>query len=200
MEGYQLSGFTFGRGNLLCRIYDKTRELRASGTTWPAAIWREMDPAAPVWRVEFQFRRGVIRELTVDGEHPASVADALAVRRGLWEYGTEWLSLRDPRGDSNRSRWPVAPLWEALRRVRIGSPSSPLVRKHVDAAHRLKLLSGCAGFMTSLAADGYGDHIEETLGGVGPDMERYLASRGRSFERVTANKRERRLRVSGGSG
>ena len=54
--------------------------------------------------------------------------------------------------------------------------------------------------MTSLAADGYGEHIDETLGGVGPDMERYLASRGRSFEMVAAHKRERRLRVAGGSG
>jgi hypothetical protein len=155
-----------------------------------------MDPALPAWRVEFQFRRGVIRELGVDGEHPSSVADALAVRRGLWAYGTEWLSLRDPSGDSNRSRWPVAAVWEAVRRARIGSPSSPLVREHVDRAGRMKLLSGCAGFMTSLAADGYGDHIEETLGGVGPDMERYLASRGRSFEKVAAHKRERRLRVT----
>jgi len=84
--------------------------------------------------------------------------------------------------------------------VRIASPSSSLVREHIDRANRLKLLSGCTGFMTSLAADGYGDDMNETLGGVGPDMERYLASRGRSFERVTAHKRERRLRVSGGSG
>jgi hypothetical protein len=196
-DGYRLSGFTFGRGNLLCRIYDKTRELRSHGTTWTVAIWEGMDPDRPVWRIEFQFRRGVIRELAVDGEHPDSVADALAVRQGLWAYGAEWLTLREPSGDSNRSRWPLSEAWDAVQRVVIGSPSSPLVRIRVAEAARLRLLQGFAGYTTSLAADGYGVDAGQTLEGVAPDMERYLASRGRTFERITAHKRERHLRVSG---
>jgi hypothetical protein len=197
MEGYQLSGFTFGRGNLLCRVYDKTRELRSRGATWPEAIWKDRDPDRPVWRVEFQFRRGVIRELAVDGEHPSSVADALDVRQALWGYGTEWLTLRDPSGDSNRSRWPLAAEWERVRRVVIGSPASQMVRERMVDAERLKLIQGFAGFSTSLAAQGYGEHSEETLEGVGPDMERYLLSRGSSFERIAAHKRQRCLRVGG---
>ena len=34
-----------------------------------------------------------------------SVADVLAMRQALWDYATEWLSLRVPTQDSNNSRW-----------------------------------------------------------------------------------------------
>jgi hypothetical protein len=192
-DGYQLSGYTFGSGHLLCRIYDKTRLLRKVGETWLREIWEDLDPDRPVWRVEFQFRRGVIRELSIDGEHPHSVADALAVRQALWEYGTEWLSLRDPSADTNRSRWPVAPLWEQLRGVTIGSPFSDLVRKRVAEADRLRLLQGFTGYATSLAARGYGRGPDETLGNIAPDMKRYLDARERSFVQIAEHKRERHL-------
>jgi hypothetical protein len=38
--GRRLSGFTFGRGAVLPRIYDKTLELAVRGETWPQVIWR----------------------------------------------------------------------------------------------------------------------------------------------------------------
>lgn len=57
----ELSGFTFGKGDLLARIYNKTRELAATGDSWPELLWEGADRDRPVWRVEFQFRSGALR-------------------------------------------------------------------------------------------------------------------------------------------
>jgi hypothetical protein len=98
-----VSNLFFGRGDLLCRVDNKTRLMRKRGETWQREIWRGYEPEHPVWRIEFQFRRAALRDFHVDGEHVHSMADALAVRRGLWRYGVELLSLRDPVEDSNRA-------------------------------------------------------------------------------------------------
>jgi hypothetical protein len=192
-EGRQVSGFTFGRGAVMCRIYNKTLQLKKKGETWPLEIWRAMDPERSVWRIEFQFRRAALKDFRLDGEQLHSIADVLAVRQALWEYATEWLSLRVPTADSNTSRWPWAPLWEELHKVQIGSPCADLVRKRLREADEQRLLAGFCGYASSLAARGYGRRLSETLGRVTPAAEGYMRKKGRSFERVTARKRERCL-------
>ncbi len=116
-RGRRLSGFVFGRGAIVARIYDKTLELAVRGETWPQVIWQGADPDRPVWRVEHQFRRPALKAFRL-----RTVADVLAARQELWEYGMRWISLRDPNGDSNRSRWPEAPVWTAFRKAALGSP------------------------------------------------------------------------------
>lgn len=194
-DGLAVSNLTFGNGDLMCRIYDKTRLMWKKGETWQREVWHEYDPELPVWRIEFQFRRGALRDFNVDGEHVHSVADALAVRQGLWEYGMDWLSLRDPAEDSNRSRWPVAALWEELSRVGIGFPCDELVRVRVRDAEETRLVALFTGCASSLAARGYGSHLSDTLRRAMPAAERHLQKKGRSFERIAAHKRERRLAI-----
>ena len=177
----------------MCRIYNKTLQLRKRGETWPTAIWEGMDLEHPVWRIEFQFRREALKDFQVDGAHLHSVATVLAMRQALWEYGTEWLSLRVPTADSNSSRWPCAPVWEQLRDVRIGSPCAELVRKRVRDAEEQRLLAGFCGYASSLAARGYGTKLSETLLRVQPAAEGYMRKKGRTFEKVTTHKRERVL-------
>jgi hypothetical protein len=192
-EGREVSSLVFGGGDLVCRVYNKTLLMRKKGETWQREVWRGFDPDHPVWRIEFQFRRAALRDFHIGGEHVHSVADVLAVRQGLWQYGMEWLSLREPAEDSNRSRWPVAELWEELRRVEIGSPCAELVRERLREADEARLVALFVGCASSLAARGYGTELPDTLRRAVPAAERHLRKKGRSFERVAAHKRERRL-------
>ena len=173
-RGRRLSGFVFGRGAIVARIYDKTLELAVRGETWPQVIWEGAQPDRPVWRVELQFRRPALKAFGL-----RTVADVLAARQELWEYGMRWISLRDPNGDTNRSRWPEAPVWAVLRKAAQGSPCSELVRERKEAASRLRLLRGFVGYATSLAAcDDATDDVEAALHDVVPEVRAYLARKG----------------------
>lgn len=87
--GRQLTGFSFGRGAIAARLYDKRREIGVSAKHWMRTIWRGWDPAASiathglhhaavlartgevspyledgeVWRLEFQLRREAVKRL-----------------------------------------------------------------------------------------------------------------------------------------
>ena len=190
-RGRRLSGFVFGRGAVVARIYDKTMELAVRGETWPQVIWQDADPERAVWRVELQFRRPALKAFRL-----RTVADVLATRQDLWDYGMRWISLREPTADTNRSRWPEAPVWTVLRETALGSPCSELVRERTQAASRLRLLRGFVGYATSLAAfDDATDDVEEALCEVVPEVQAYLARKGTKFDDVVARKREQRLEL-----
>jgi hypothetical protein len=63
--GRRLSGFTFGRKEFVARIYEKRLEMAATGKDWQMSVWKDADPEAAVWRVEFQARRPVLTALGV---------------------------------------------------------------------------------------------------------------------------------------
>ncbi len=187
-DGRRLSGFKFGKGAVVARIYDKTLELRGRGEDWPEVLWQDADREAPVWRVEFQYRSKALKALALQ-----SIPAVLAGRDGLWEYGTRWLSLRTPTGSERRSNWPVAPEWEALRSVRIGTPCSPLVPERRRAADELRLIQGFAGYASALAAAWGDDDLDSVLCRAGHTTRRYHRDRGTTFASVADAKR--RLRI-----
>ena len=190
-RGRRFSGFTFGKGAVLARVYNKTLELKSRGQTWPQVIWKDVDLSRPVWRVEFQFRREALQAFGVD-----TLAEALVHRQGLWQYGTtQWLSLRNMApGDSNRWRSYVTREWWAIQRAELGSPSSPLVRERLTAASELKLVQGLAGYATALAAATGADGDPETaLLRLAPKLREYMKGKGTTFDDVVARKRELRL-------
>jgi len=111
LRGRRFTGYSFGAGDLMCRIYDKTAEIRKSGKRWFGGLWLAggADPGASVWRVEFQLRGDVLRELVIAVTDPrlqavaACATDWAIVRQGLdglWAYlttreaGRGWLDLR----------------------------------------------------------------------------------------------------------
>lgn len=107
------SGWSIGGGDLQARLYDKVLELRKSGkdylqVLWAAAGWT---PDQPVYRLEFQFRNTVLKELGV-----RDFGSLLSGQGGLWRYATEdWLRLARPNpADDTKSRWPTHPLWVEL--------------------------------------------------------------------------------------
>lgn len=190
-RGRRFSGFTFGKGAVLARVYNKTLELKSRGQTWPQVIWKDIDREQPVWRIEFQFRREALDAFGVD-----TLGDALVNRQGLWQYGTtEWLSLRHlaPK-DTNRWRSYVTPEWWAIQRAEIGSPCSPLVRERMQAACEQKLVEGLGGYATALAAAaGVDGDPERTLQLLAPMLSEYMRRKGTTFEDVVARKKEMRL-------
>jgi len=106
-ECYQL-----GKGNIVVRVYNKSRELRATGgKTWLPSVWAQhpdFDPEADVWRFEVQFRREALREFGIDTPH-----DGFANLPELLRAGLDWADLRIPQGLST-DRWERHPLWVAL--------------------------------------------------------------------------------------
>ena len=114
MVGIKATGYTFGKGDLVCRIYDKLEEVKHSEKAWFLDMYRERgwDGESPVTRVEFQARRAHLKAQQI-----TTITDLQFRRADLWRYfSNEWISLRDlVATDSNRRRWPVKEFWRVVR-------------------------------------------------------------------------------------
>ncbi|MFC2009167.1 hypothetical protein ACFLUT_03840 [Chloroflexota bacterium] len=113
-RGHRLTGYSFGGGSLLGRIYDKKREAKQKGKEWFYPMWKEngWDGEAPVTRTEFEFKRGMLKQWQVTG-----VSDLRPCMGDLWQFATQtWLVLRTAVDtDSNYRRWPVSEFWKAVQ-------------------------------------------------------------------------------------
>ncbi len=186
LVGRRFSGFTFGKGDVVCRIYDKTLLTASRGERWQEEVWVARDLELPVWRLEFQLRRRALRRFRLE-----TLEQALSARQSLWLYLTEWISLRDEGRDGNRSRWKEAGAWSALRSAQLGSPGSALVRTRRREAVRERLVRGFVGYATSLGALRPDQTMDELLAWAGGLSARYLENTGRDFRQVVDLKRRR---------
>ena len=149
----RFTGFEFGRrtgGGLVGRIYDKTVDIETKGSRWWLEMWGEDHREdEPVFRVEFEFGRMVLRQFAV-----RTPEETLAGKGDLWSYATEWLSHRSPTADGTRSRWPVSDEWEFVRSVSLcgGSIGLQRVRKAAGEASLRRLLPALSGYSASVAA------------------------------------------------
>jgi hypothetical protein len=108
-EDRVIQTFTFGRGDVVLRMYDKVAEIRQeSGKAWFYPLWGQ---AEHVWRIEWQVRKQYLRTFGI------RTFDELDAHRGqLLRFLVEdHDTLRTPTEDSNRSRWPLHPLWQDLQ-------------------------------------------------------------------------------------
>ena len=108
-ERGQIQTLTFGRDDIVLRIYDKVAEIaQQSHKTWFFALWQGV--CEDVWRIEWQVRKALLRSFGI-----RTLSDLLE-RQGdvLLHLATEHTTLRVPSADSNRSRWPLHPLWKDL--------------------------------------------------------------------------------------
>ena len=191
-HGRRLTGFTFGRGALSARIYDKTLQAAQRGLTWVPDLWRVRDPDRPVWRLEFAFERTALREFNL-----RTVDEALAAIQDLWQYGTErWLTLRRRMRDARQRRWPLDPVWEAVQLVRLSPERTGVVRRRVRQVREERVLRLVLGGLTSLAALRGWELLDEALSEIGPELESYLRVRERTFRGDVRRKRARLLDVT----
>ncbi len=147
-NGRSFTGFTFGRDAMVARLYDKSLEMNHSGKDWMREVWSDRrDGSQPVWRLEFQLRRQLLRECGLN-----SADDVIEDRDRLWRDVTQWLSLRQPQPVARRVRWPVADVWNQLAQARMESRAAPLIRQRIKKQDQLVLVRGLAGYASSLAA------------------------------------------------
>lgn len=177
----EMTGMTLGRrgGPAMARIYDKTRE--ASTDAAIRDVWRQAgyDPTqhgAPVWRVEYEVRSELLRELAAeDGHLPADDPEALLNDHldELWHYlAGDWLVLRQATPVTERvERRPPAPWWAALAHARglNASRFGPVralerhPRAQLDSA---RLLRQATGLLASAAAANGGLSLDAALAGL----------------------------------
>lgn len=102
--------FTFGRGEIVLRVYNKSDEVEeASAKYWLRLFWQ--GETENIWRVEWQVRKETLKRFGL-----RSFQDLFEGYGDLLRYlSTEQTSLRVKTEDTNRSRWPMHPLWELLK-------------------------------------------------------------------------------------
>lgn len=163
--GRRFTGFTFGGGQLLARLYDKTVEIRKHGKAWFEPLWVskglgyvDAETSGNVWRLEFQIRREPLRkaelvthEMKVGGDLGSTELKSWAqVRDGvneLWRYLTSsWLTYRLTRAANERIR--LHPRWRVLVAATfVDQPFGELYRHQ-----RLWNMNRCLGALAGYAA------------------------------------------------
>ena len=129
----EFTGWTVGMGGVIAaRLYNKTKELKHSGKSWAAELWRPAgwEPGQAVWRLEFEMKRDYLKERDL-----SSLESVLVNLNGLWRYATtEWLRLTEPNpNDATRARWPTHSLWTALASVDWETTGGVLLKRFTNA-------------------------------------------------------------------
>ncbi|MDR3450367.1 MAG: hypothetical protein P4M15_11600 [Alphaproteobacteria bacterium] len=118
--------FSFGSGDKMLRVYNKSDEIKEKSVDkiWFYSLWDGI--VDDVWRIEWQARRDYLKTV---GLH--TVKDLTDIQGNLLRgLATEHTRLCLPSEDSNKSRWPLHPLWQDyLERVSL-MPSSDEVRTY----------------------------------------------------------------------
>jgi len=158
-RGLEETGYTFGKGDLKCRVYDKLAEIKVSQKSWFMDMWKRKgwNGSSPVTRVEFQARRQFLRTMDIE-----TVVDLELQLADLWRYFVTWVSLRYKTRDSNRRRWPVQVFWQIVCNAVPTFGVVTGVARIVQRKPRIESLARLGrGILVSIAA------LEQTAPGVG---------------------------------
>lgn len=112
-EGWTQTGYRIGQKELLCRIYDKSREIMKSDKKWFEPLWNTHGwvKGNHVTRIEFQCRRKVLREININ-----NIDNLFQHVPDLWKYLTnEWLTIRLFESNSRRTRWELSDFWKSVQ-------------------------------------------------------------------------------------
>lgn len=188
-----LNGLQFGKrssGTVSARLYDKTVEMKTTGSDYWRTIWADRyDPDRPVLRVEFELGRTAIREFGLDD--PESV---LAATGSLWAYLTsKWLTFRVPTGDGTKSRWPVAPEWEAVSRASVVDGDYGVERMYAGKRRGKlnNLMPGLVGYLAAFGALTDCQDFDRLVPVLNVHLRQYAEESGTSFDwRIFAKRRE----------
>lgn len=130
-ENGAVQTFAFGKGDVMLRVYDKVAEIaQQSDKIWFFDLWGVTDS---VWRIEWQIRKPILKRFGL-----RTFADLTDRQADLLRYlAYDHDSLRLPASDSNRSRWPLHPLWVDLQQ-RIETLNGWGVVREMDAEKLLE--------------------------------------------------------------
>lgn len=107
-EDRKVQTIMYGKGDVVLRIYNKIAEIeQSSEKVWFYELWGVKEK---VWRIEWQVRKDVLRRFGL-----RTFQDLFDGQADLLRYlASEHDTLRVPTSDSNRSRWPLHPVWVDL--------------------------------------------------------------------------------------
>lgn len=128
-ENQTLQTIRYGRNDIVVRLYDKVAEIeQSSDKSFFFELWGRR---ADVWRVEFQIRGERLKQAGIQS------LDSLRALQSdlLRELAHSHTTLRRPSRDSNPSRWPLHPLWQAVQKEIACMPQSGLVRQFDEKRH-----------------------------------------------------------------
>jgi hypothetical protein len=193
--GNDVTGFAVGSRRtqrISARLYDKTAEMAAKGTDWWELVWGERHTAgAQVWRIEFEIGRAALSDLELF--RPDAV---LAAAPSLWAYcAGEWLTLRTPTADSNRSRWPLDRRWRAVQSASLahGATELTFIRRRKWATSLARLMPALVGYLVAFAALAGTKDLASTL-----DALSVSVANDEIVRRMTFAERVKRRRAEGG--
>lgn len=187
--GGRFSGLTFGKGSIVARLYDKSLEIIQSNKGWMHAIWESggSDPAAPVWRLEFQLRREALREFRATCLPRRSEGFS-----GLWRYLTaRWLRLVVPAHGGRRERWSVDPSWRVLATAALTSAGEETIRLRTRHFNRERSERALLGSVLSFAACRGCRTLDDTLSRAATSLAVRLRDTGQAFEVLVDDRRRR---------
>lgn len=189
-ESEIFNGLVFGSrdtGSILARIYNKTIESAKTGSAYWKTIWKERyNPAESVLRVEFELGRNARREY---GLHtPEQALDAIGA---LWGSLTrEWLTHRVPGPDHTKSRWPVSPQWQDVRRATVGEDDWGIARMYADkqSGSLFNLMPALVGYLARFGALTNSTSFADLLPHLGDRLVQFAKDSGTTLEARIAEK------------
>lgn len=192
--GKNFSGFVIGKGSpLSCRIYSKTREITTSNKKWFKEIWKQngWNEEDIVWRVEFQLRRKVLKELGISKlEEIAPNIDL------LWKYLTvQWLSIREMTDKTNITRCNIDNRWLLVQNGGVlNKTEEKLVRKAVRNEQLEILLNECDGLILSICAITEKDKLYKVFPVLSDHLYNSMRKKHTSFEKEVEKRKNRFLK------
>lgn len=170
----KVNGMTFGSfkdKNIMCRIYDKSLEIKTSGKTWFNDIWRNNNlNIEKVWNIEFQLGRKFFKERKIE-----TVIDFILKTKTMWKYlTTEWINfiIND---DINISRCTVRKNWTSLIKAYDNYVGEQMIKFDKQRNRRAeKLIPLLVGVFSSYGACKQRIAPEEIIEEFKQDMQEYL--------------------------
>ena len=152
------TGYRFGSGDLVGRLYDKTSEIKVSQKEWAKEVWKAegWDSKTTVVRYEFQCRRNFLKEMSVN-----SFEDLKERLADIWRYCThDWLRVCDQGARTNQSRWKSKDYWTLIQEtVGLFGEAYGVLRmksKKVRYEHLFKEIRGCCVTAVAVLSSGLG--------------------------------------------
>lgn len=152
------TGYRFGSGDLVGRLYDKTSEIKVSQKEWAKEVWKAegWDGETPVVRYEFQCRRNFLKKMSVNSfeELKERLAD-------IWRYCTyDWLRVCEQGANRNQSRWKSKDYWTLIQQnLSLFGQAYGILRmksKKVRYDHLFKQIRGCCVSAVAVLGSGLG--------------------------------------------
>ena len=184
--GSKITGWVFGSGPLMMRIYDKLSESKIVHKEWFHDLWKQggWDGESDVTRVEIQMRREFLKDFNVTTFE--SFEESLG---DIFRYITQdWFTLRKPSGDKNRSRWPVTPFWsEVQASINNFGQIYGLARGRIKEVKENILIPQIAGLITSIGAIKDNFAFEDLR----YEVNRHYRKKGQTMAEAIAEKKKR---------